>query len=571
MKKISILIMVICLILTSSCELKKDDEHDVTGADFNLEGKILKITGISVPSYFAGMANYEDFENISYLTNELNNIEIIFNEEIIDKNYTFAYMQYANYYGIKNEYDEENHIFIKYKVDKNKIIITPKVGYNEAGIISLYIPENLESTSGKRMNNDKMLVFAANILNKNNLYSFENYDLKRDTKSLIQYKRYNDGNRIAFVNKESQFLNDTSATGSLVLERGETVSILDEVDSLYKIEVKFPKKYTKNMFGDDILFEEHSDYCSVIGYVDKNNLIELPEPLNKTSDYYAMPLYDGYNTNVHLIISEKFIGTHEIVIWDHISEVDKEDLHEAEAAAISRLANNFTFGRKYLTIYVDEKGNYDYPPDYEDRHMPQYKWSETDYNTYTKAYNMYCNYLLDYLEDYIFIDTLADIKDNLKKYIANSMLFERTWIDWGYKNKLEDKGYFFKTIKENSPEKISNVIVEPKDSYDEIGSYNEDIVTTLNNINKMYDGERIHKRMSKITKKYILSSITGEIIQIDRENSKFNVVDEYDGESYSILIDDFSENNLNLVEGERISVLCYYDFNKNAFYIDKIE
>lgn len=571
MKKTSILFLVVCLILTSSCELIKDEKYKGTELNFNAEESMLKITGISVPSYFPGLANYEEFGDINYITNESNNIEIIFNEEIIDHDYTFAYMQYANYYGIKNEYDEENHIFIKYTVDKNKIIITPKVGYNEAGIISVFIPENLESTSGKNMDNNKMLIFATNILNEKNMYSFENYDLKRDTKSVIQFKRYNDGNRIAFVNKEFQFLNDISATSSLILERGETVSILEEADSLCKIEVMFPRRYTKNMFDDDILFEEHSDYCSVIGYADKNNLIELHEPLNETSDYYTTPLHDGYDTNVHLIISEKFCGTHEIVIWDHIKELDKEDFHGAEAAAISSWFNDYMFGGKYTTTYVDEKGNYDYPPYYEDRHMPQYKWSEMDYNTYTKAYDMYCNYLLGYLENYIFIDELADIKDNLKKYIANSMLFEKTWIDWGYKNKLEDKGYFFKTIKENSPEEISNIIVEPKDSYDEIGSYSEDIVSTLNNINRIYDGERIHKKMSKITKKYILSSITGKIIQIDRENSKFNVVDEYDGESYSILIDDFSENNLNLTEGEKISVLCYYDFNKKAFYIDKIE
>lgn len=91
--------------------------------------------------------------------------------------------------------------------------------------------------------------------------------MERDTKSLIQYKRYNDGNRIAFINKKSELLNDIFTKGSLILERGETVSILEEVDSLYKIEIKFPKRYTEDIFGDDnILFKEHSDYCSVIGY-----------------------------------------------------------------------------------------------------------------------------------------------------------------------------------------------------------------------------------------------------------------------------------------------------------------
>lgn len=72
---------------------------------------------------------------------------------------------------------------------------------------------------------------------------------------------------------------------------------------------------------------------------------------------------------------------------------------------------------------------------------------------------------------------------------------KRHLIDWRYNNKLKDKGYFFKTIKENSPEEISNINNEPKYSYNESESFNDNLISTLNNINKIYDNERIHRKM----------------------------------------------------------------------------
>lgn len=569
--KISILIVSLCLMLVG-CSSAEKVKNDDTILNIKNKDDILTITGINVPEYFPKLINSKDFDDIEYGVSTSGNIEIMFNEEIVDKDYTLAYLQYANYYGIKSEYDKNKHINFKYSIDKNKLIITPKEGYPESGVISIYVPNSLESFTGKTIGSDKMFIFAANKLNDDNLYTFENQNIKRDTKSIVQVKRFNDGKKIAFINKDTLLFNDKDAKlSNIMLERGETVAILDDSSQHYKVEVYFPENYTDEKFKNGTIFAKKEKFSTVTGYVNKDDVIELSEPMNKEVYYVVMPIIDESNANVHLMIVEPLNEMSEIVVWDIAKKIVKEDLYSAEAAALNRWSSSYLFGGNYSTVYVDEKGSFDYPVDYVERHMPQYQWSQEDYNTYTKAYDMYCNYLLNMLDKYIYPSEISDLKTNLKEHIMNNILLEKTWINWGYENKLKDKDYFFKTIKEKSTESLKEKIIEQDFAYNNREEFSEQANSIINTMHKLYGQDnKIYKQMSIIQGKYMLKLITGEIDQVDYEKGKFNVIDDYLKESYTIQIDDYAKNNLKLIKGEKVSIACYYDFAKEIFYIDKI-
>ena len=247
---------------------------------------------------------------------------------------------------IKNKFDKEKHIFFKYGIVKNKLIITPDESFLTAGVVSIYVPDTIESVNDKILESDKLFILCSNALNENNVDVIINTDIQREEKSLIQLKKKNDNNRVAFINKSFNLLNsaDTNDDSGFLPERGENVTILEELSDYYKIELKFPNLYTHELFNNVKEFEINNDHCSIIGYLSKNYIVELPEPLNDNSFYYVQSIYDHDKANVHVIVCNPISYSFDFIINENANKIISEDLYLAESYSLYIAANMYLFG-----------------------------------------------------------------------------------------------------------------------------------------------------------------------------------------------------------------------------------
>ena len=263
---------------------------------------------------------------------------------------------------------------------KNKLIIIPDENFLTAGVISVYLPDTIESADNEFMESDKLFIFCSNALNENNNPAI-NTDIQREAKSLIQLKRKNDNNRIAFINKNSNLLNnaDDNEDSGFLLERGETVTILEELSDYYKIELKFSDSYTSELFNNVKEFKKNKNHFSIIGYLSKNYIVELPEPLNDNTFYYIQSIYDHDKVNVHVIVCNPISYSFDFIINEDVNKIISEDLYLAESYSLYIAVNMYLFGE--LAINSES--------DLEDKlyHMPEIVWNKLDYNTFCSAYS----------------------------------------------------------------------------------------------------------------------------------------------------------------------------------------
>jgi hypothetical protein len=72
---------------------------------------------------------------------------------------------------------KKNNIVMKYAANKNKLIITPQDRYPVSPFVSVFIPANIKSKTGKTLESNKMLIFAYPTLN-DEAYLYKNLDRK---------------------------------------------------------------------------------------------------------------------------------------------------------------------------------------------------------------------------------------------------------------------------------------------------------------------------------------------------------------------------------------------------------
>jgi hypothetical protein len=277
-----------------------------------------------------------------------------------------------------------------------------------------------------------------------------------------------------------------------------------------------------------------------------------------------------YDLNLHIVVLESLAQSYDLIVWDIANKIEEGDLYYFEAAAISQLSMGFIFGGTYSTVYVDKNG-ISYPVDNVERHKPQYNWSEKDYSTYVKAYDAYCNYLLDRYDEYKFPDKLQKEKELMKNQIKNIIFLEKSWINWGYKNKLQDKNYFFDSVKKELPLDLQNIISETDYNYGASKEFETLKINFINTISLYYGGRgEVHNMADKINEKYTLKQLNSIINSIDRKNNILYVMDDEYEELYPILIEDSLKNELKLEKGEEISALCRYDFDTKIWNIKSI-
>lgn len=561
-KKLKIIIILLSINLLCGCSSALVSNNN---QNKNINSDSLNITGINVPSYLPNLKNKEEFVNLDYNIIESNKIEIIFNKDIIDKDYVLGYLQYANYYGIKNEFDKEKHIFFKYTIEKNKLIITPDESFLTAGVVSIYVPNTIESVDNKKIGSNKLFIFSSNALNDNNIILTTNTEIQRETKSLILIKRKNDNSRIAFINKSSSLLNsanDNDDSGFL-LERGETVIILEELSDYYKIELKFSDLYSPELFNNIKVIEKNNDHCSIIGYLSKNYIVEVPEPLNNDSFYAIQSMPDHDKTNVHIIVCNPISYSFDFIVNDNVNKIISEDLYLAESYSLYIASSMFLFGELPInsTNTLEDKLY----------HMPELVWNEIDYSTFYSAYEMYYSYFINIINKYKLPIEVESIRNILLKKANNIINSEIAWKDWGYINNLKDKNYYFDTL-------IIKLSINEQDFMAKNG-YNKnevnanDMVNFYNSIteynNKDFDIDTLVKNA---VVKYNINLVQGKIIKISLEENSFDVLDDDRNMLFTFTINDYVKNNIELKENVHVNLYCNYDFDKNLYnVIKKIE
>lgn len=511
----------------------------------NTNDSELLISKIIIPKCMPGLENIEDFENaeIYYKTDSSIDIEIEFNKNIKAGDYPLSFLQFGRFNHIEYENNNTNDSNYYYKINQNKLTIYPNNGY-PMGIKSLFLPASLESKKSNRLEKDILMIFTPNTRTPIKELEFINNNINRSNKSLLLAKTKNNDRDIAFVNAEVTPLFSTVYLTDISLElyRGENVLIKDGLDNweseFYNVEIYIPKECTSLYVNDkeNIYSEKYSKIVN--GYVKKEDLTIIPEPLNNRTTYTVKLLSEHDEPKPFFCVYPESYGGYEIAVNDNISIIEQSDMHQLESASIFMWPNILP-GSNYSSTYGDGDGGTYSKYDIQ-THMPEYYWNEEEYRNYKKAYDLYIDYMIQTIDLFKVPEELIEYKKALFDRFEERILLQSIWIDWGYNHELESKKWFFEEIlnkfnltndmkyvelfnKEYCEDETQNFDIKINEFLNMRNNIGEYIQPVLNYVEEKYSNNDLFEDMSEISMDVIITSIISdrEIIVLGKDNKEY--------------------------------------------------
>ena len=450
-KKIfSLILLVFCIFVIVGCE--KQTNNDITNEPITNDKKPLEIESVYTTRLFTSVLNKDDYENIKFYSSS-GTIEMNFNQEIIDDDYTLGFFAGGLYYPIKSEFDEENFVFYKYTLEKNKLVIRPLEYYHQYDPIeALYIPDTIKSIDNASLSKEHVFLLSRDkeinsIYIENSDYELNN---ERNFYSLSIRKNKKDGKDLAYVNNNNTLIysKNNEDSNNMKAFMGENVIIKDETKDMYLVNM-YIKSVDKTLVNKDFNLTTDGDYSIIEGYINKLDLNKVPEPLNDVNSYLVKTSY--YNDMAPSEFSIGFymyngkINFQFIKIFKNTLNVDVKDLYTLESTFLSYwLHASSAFAESHLSSVSNL--NSELPKLDKNAHMPEINWREEEYNNYIKSYEAYCNCIINMLKNYKITEEMEGYFDDLLFDANIKIILEQTWKDWGYKNKLENENYIFEEL-----------------------------------------------------------------------------------------------------------------------------
>lgn len=470
-KKLFIFLFIITLILNTGCvkdtsqkEIPPDDSINNSQENNEIKNEqSLEIIEILVPSGLNTFFNEKKYEDIKLSNIEERKIEITFNQNIKDNNYIFNIMEYDTSYDVIEKNNTKDGTMFSYEVIDNKIIVDLYEGLYFDGIISLYVPKELESVDGTFLSDDKLFMFTSYLRINRNYFEEETgntYGGGPISSELIKSK--DDKKSIYFVNKNISnfFSKEYMDSDAISLNKGQNLIINEINDEYAEAEIYYSKKVSLSRIPDDFEIIEKDDFNIVKGLIDKNDITKLIEPLNEETNYAVKRRYsrNGPNKEVFLCIYPPMYGEVMLPLLNNVAELDESTVHLIESLSIYNLINIVSneefmhpgndFDKKTILAFLKSKNsNNEVISAFDEKiHYPEINWTEEEYIRNINAYNLYIDNIIEVLEDFKVTKGAENFKENVKEIILDRAEIQKIWIDWGHKNKQADKNYMLNEI-----------------------------------------------------------------------------------------------------------------------------
>lgn len=394
------------------------------------------ITEITVPQNFDFYANYKNFQDVRFSYTEQPVIKISFSSPVKDSVYNLALFTDAVYYNISKELNKGEGLWYTYAIEGNELTVDLSENYGTDFNLSLYIPKEVESSEGNKLPEDKLLVISSGSRAMKNLEndrasgiylgSPRNYEL---------IKKKGDGKDIYFVNRNLSYLySEGFEKGEREsLNKGQNVTVKEISEGIAKVDVYYPKTEFRERFSAGFEFTEYESHNILTGYIEEKYLTYLTEPLNEGTCYVVkrgFPSRDGFE-RAFLCIYPPMNGELRIPILKNVAALDEEQVHLCESISLYGLPDMVSD-----EAYMNKEFQNGQPG-----YHPQYGWSQTEYENYMNAYNSYADAVISVASNFQVSEEAEDFRQEILKSMKDRAEIWKIWIDWGYKNKLQDMDY----------------------------------------------------------------------------------------------------------------------------------
>jgi len=545
-KILNFVVLLFCILTITGCE--RQTNNVISNEPITNEVKPLEIERVYTTRLFPDVINKDDYKNINFYSSS-NTIEMKFNQEIMDDNYTLGFIAGGFYYPVKSEFDEANYVFYKYTVEKDKLVIRPLDYYHKFGSFeAIYIPDSIKSVNNTTLSKEHIFLLSMDKEVVSNYVENSNYDLnnEREFYSLSIRKYKNDGINLAYVNNMNTLFHSKSGnkTTSFKTFMGENVIIKDEVKDMYFVNM-YIKMSDEPFVNKEFKMTKDGDYIAIEGYIKKNDLNIVPEPLDGNNCYLMKTsYYNDMAANEFSVELYMYYGNYNfqyLKIFNNISNIDKKDLYFLESISLCYWIRGWysdIFAKSYFRSVSNL--NSELPKLDKNAHMPEINWSEDDYKNYMKIYGAYCNCIIDKIRNYKTINEMNGFMGDLLYEINVQLVLQQLWIDWGYKNKLENESYMFEEIfnrldlSDEQIIEIQNIFVEAQKYTDEqqkeFTAITEEAAKNMLFDNKLYGFSNDFNYVGGIRQ---FCNYFGEMIQ-----KKYQYGESFDASSYEQMKED---------------------------------
>lgn len=417
------------------------------------------VTSVTIPSQLYGLVTVKGFNaDVMYNASPDMKIEIVLNKEISDMtDYRFYFLQGGRYIPIVHPDLNQSDRYYFYYIKGKTITIEGPNGTLPTGFVWLGLPDEIKLTDHSSVSMSvHQLLLSPNFINPHQQLTWIN-DVSADREpTLVLPKLKNDGNKIVYINKNHvPFYKDAKGNDHYFkLMRGESGQLLGEEGNFVRIAI-----YTRKSESLPEKIAQTNDFLSgnyihqLVGYISKEDITILPEPMNDDTIYAVVRSHDlnshEGDPDAHLIVSLPLIGKNEVFFPVELEPLKREHFQSLESVTLWQWLDMLP-GNNYWTTYLDNNGRVISKLDPK-AHEPEYHWNEKEYGEYKAARKEYISYVLERIKAFEVASEYLNYKQKIEEAFRNAELLQDIWIEWGYQSGQKrlphlDQDWFFQRV-----------------------------------------------------------------------------------------------------------------------------